>query len=247
MVYRPWSIPPQNMSKLKIGIVEDEMVIADTISLALRKLGYDACFIASNYNGAIKMIDDKKPDLVLLDIVLSGKKDGIDVGLYIREKYPMPVIFLTANSDMATVQRAKAVKPNAYLVKPFSQSDLFAAIEIAVDNHVSTENPVIESILVKDGYNFVKVFLKEIMYASSDHNYVTLYLNTDKKVMVRSTIAEMESRLSPQLFTRVNRGHIVNIDYITKVETEKIFVADIEIKITKPQRDALVALMEKRP
>ena len=221
------------------------MVIADTIALTLRKIGYGVSFVAGNYNSAIKMVEEEKPDLMLLDINLGGKKDGIDLALYIREKYPMPIIFLTANSDIKTVQRAKEAKPNAYLVKPFSQSDLYAAIEIAVSNHAAFENPGIESILVKDGYNFVKIFFKEIMYLSSDNNYVTLHLNTCKKLMVRSTLSEMEDRLMHNQFIKINRGHIVNVNYVTRVETEKVFIETTEFSVLKPQREALVSLMEK--
>ncbi len=232
------------MPKLKIGIVEDEMVIADTIALNLRKLDYEVAFIAGSYDDAIKMMATEKPDLLLLDIILKGKKDGIDLGLFVREKYPIPVIFLTANSDIKTVERAKPVKPNAYLVKPFSQSDLYAAIEIAIHNHKATESPAIESILVKDGYNFVKVFLKEIMYISSEHNYVTLHLNTHKFIMVRSSIAEMEARLDARLFIKINRSNLLNVQYVTKVETDKVFVNETEFSVAKPQRDALLKLMD---
>jgi DNA-binding LytR/AlgR family response regulator len=231
--------------KIKIGVIEDEMVIADTIALELRRLKYDVAFIAGNYNSALAKLEACKPDLVLVDIMLSSKKDGIDLAHIIREKYPIPIIFLTANSDIKTVERAKEVKPNAYLVKPFSQSDLYAAIEIAMSNHKALENPKAESILVKDGYNYEKVFLNTIMFASSDHNYVTLHLNTGKRVMVRCTIQEMENKLNPHLFLRINRGNIINASFVDTIETEKVFVGETEFKVQKTQRDVLVSLIEK--
>src|SRR5436190_22963351 len=110
------------------------------------------------------MLDYGKPELVLLDIHLFGKKDGIEVAHKINELYQIPFIFLTANSDAETIDRAKKVKPNAYIVKPFTKEELFAAIEIAFSNftgHRSDAKPEHatsyhskEYMFVRDGYVF---------------------------------------------------------------------------------------------
>lgn len=232
------------MNEIRIGVVEDEMIITDVLVLTLRKLGYKVSFTALNYVSAIKMIDAERPDIVLLDINLGGQKDGIDVAKYIREKYPMLIIFLTANSDAATIQRAKDVKPNAYLLKPFSKDHLYAAIEIAVASQVEHTYSN-ESILVKDGYHYVKVFLNEIRFVSSDHNYVTLHLD-GRKVMVRSTLSEMYHRLDNPQFIKINRGYIVNIHFVTKIETESVFIGEKPFTVNKAQRDMLLQLLEKK-
>ena len=232
------------MNQIRIGVVEDEMIISDVLALTLRKIGYTVTFIASNYTGALKMIDADKPDLVLLDINLGGQKDGIDIARYIRAKYNMPIIFLTANNDLATIQRAKEVKPNAYLVKPFSKDHLFAAIEIAVDNHEASG--ITESIIVKDGYSYVKVYIKEIRFFTSDQNYVTLHLNNNEKVMVRSTLAEMLDKLNAGKFLKINRGCVVNLRYVTKIETECVFIEQKAFVINKVQRDILIQMIENQ-
>ena len=232
------------MNEIRIGIVEDEMIITDVLAITLRKLGYTVSFTALNYTNAIKMLDAERPDIALLDINLGGQKDGIDVAKYIREKYPMLIIFLTANSDVATIQRAKEVKPNAFLVKPFSKDHLYAAIEIAVASQTEAVSGN-ESILVKDGYHYVKVFLKEIKFISSDQNYVTLHLQDARKVMVRSTLSDMYNRLNSHAFIKVNRGYIININYVTKIETENAFIVGKSFVVNKIQRDALVDLLEK--
>lgn len=234
------------MNKVKIGVVENEMVIADTICLILRKLGYEVLTPAPSYNKALQMIEQGKPDLVLLDINLGGPKDGIDVAQYVRENYTMPVIFLTANSDMATVQRAKQVKPNAYLVKPFTKEDLYSAIEIAIANFSDAEKDAKrEFILVKDGYDFIKVNIKDILYLNSDHNYVTFHLQNGKKLMMRSTMQEMVDRLPQNSFVRLNRSFIINASFVTKVESEKAFIDDLEFPITKAAHDILITLLQR--
>src|SRR3982751_2177698 len=168
------------MTVLKIGIVEDELVIARTILSTLDELGYSHCGPAINYTEAMEMLEDNKPDLLLLDIQLSGKKDGIDVAQKLNELYRFPFIFLTANSDAETIERAKKVKPHAYIVKPFTKEELFAAIEIAFSNYTDnrrdakpeqlTSYPTKDFMFVKDGYAFRKIFFNELLYLESDAN-----------------------------------------------------------------------------
>lgn len=230
------------MYQIKIGVVEDEMVIADTICLALKKLGYNVSTTSPTYNRAVKMVEEEKPDLLLIDVNLGGGKDGIDLAEYIRARYKMPIIFLTANSDAATLERAKKVRPNAYLVKPFNKNDLFAAIEIAVSNFSTTPagSESIEFIMVKDGYDFIKVFLYEILYIRSDQNYAVFELRNGKRLMVRSTIGEMLEKLPARSFRKINRGTIININYISKVQTDKVLVEDEEFPISREVREELL-------
>ncbi len=123
------------MKKIKVGIVEDEIIIAETISLALKKLGYLPTKPAYSYESAISMLESEKPDIVLLDINLNDELDGVDLAHYINANHSLPIIFLTANSDRNTIDRSKQTRPKAFLVKPFSNEDLFSAIEIAHFNH----------------------------------------------------------------------------------------------------------------
>lgn len=82
----------------------------------------------------MEIIPRQKPDILLLDIQLSGNKDGIDVAEKVNKDFNIPFIFLTANSDVATVERAKNVSPHAYLVKPFRKNELFTSIELCLHN-----------------------------------------------------------------------------------------------------------------
>jgi DNA-binding NarL/FixJ family response regulator len=130
------------MKKIKVGIVEDEMIIAETISLSLKKLGYLPSEPALSYESAIRMLEEDRPDIVLLDINLNDEFDGVDLAHYINANFSMPIIFLTANSDRNTIERSKQTRPNAFLVKPFSNEDLYTAIEISLFNHENRKDQV---------------------------------------------------------------------------------------------------------
>lgn len=237
------------MRVLNIGIVEDELVIARTILNTLDELGYSHCGPAINYSEAMEMLEHNKPDLLLLDIQLSGKKDGIDVAEKINELYPSPFIFLTANSDAETIERAKKVKPHAYIVKPFTKEELFAAIEIAFSNFSGNRKDAKpeqanlyhtkDFMFVKDGYVFRKIFFNELLYLESDANYVALHLKSQKKVMIRSTLNDFIEELDPKKFIRIHRSYSVNISLVDDIFPTEVSVEGIKIPIGKSYREDL--------
>src|SRR4051812_34637348 len=116
------------MQKTKVGIVEDESIVAMGIAQTLKSMGYEVPGVAANYTRSLEMIEREKPDILLIDIQLGGHKDGIDLAWKIKKDFHIPFIFLTANSDMATVQRAKKTEAYAYLSKPFRKEELYASI-----------------------------------------------------------------------------------------------------------------------
>ena len=237
------------MRVLNIGIVEDDLLIARTILNTLDELGYSHCGPAINYSEAMEMLEHNKPDLLLLDIQLSGKKDGIDVAEKINELYPSPFIFLTANSDAETIERAKKVKPHAYIVKPFTKEELFAAIEIAFSNFSGNRKDAKpeqanlyhtkDFMFVKDGYVFRKIFFNELLYLESDANYVALHLKSQKKVMIRSTLNDFIEELDPKKFIRIHRSYSVNISLVDDIFPTEVSVEGIKIPIGKSYREDL--------
>ncbi|NLV28157.1 MAG: response regulator [Methanomicrobiales archaeon] len=119
----------------KILIVEDEMIISMEIKQKLKEMGYDVVAQAITGESAIQKAGEKKPDLVLMDIRLKGEMDGITAAKRIIELYNIPIIFLTAHSDKATLERAIAVSPSGYLLKPFKERELMTNIEMSLHKH----------------------------------------------------------------------------------------------------------------
>lgn len=104
---------------IKILIVEDELIIAQDMIDILEKMGYEVMENAMDAEETFEILSKDTPDLILLDINLSGGRDGIDIAKEINEKYKIPFIFTTSYTDGLTIERAKEVKPLNYLVKPF--------------------------------------------------------------------------------------------------------------------------------
>ncbi len=123
------------MEKGRVMIVEDIWLIAQDTKESLTKLGYAVSSIVSSGEEAVRKVDENKPDLILMDIVLSGKMDGIEAAERIRSRHNIPIILLTAYSDEKKVERAKAIEPFAYMVKPYNDRELYTNIEIALYKH----------------------------------------------------------------------------------------------------------------
>jgi PAS domain S-box-containing protein len=123
------------MANARVMIVEDEIVVAMELEEKLRSMGYGITAIISSGEAAVERAEETMPDLVLMDIRLHGAVDGIEAAEAIVKRHDIPVIFLTAYADDATLQRAKQVHPFGYLIKPFSETELRTTIEISMVKH----------------------------------------------------------------------------------------------------------------
>jgi two-component system cell cycle sensor histidine kinase/response regulator CckA len=128
----------------RILVVEDEGIVAEDIRTTLEGLGYSVPVTAASAEEALRAATDSSPSLALLDIRIQGKMDGIEAADQLRERFGIPIVFLTSYSDEATLSRAKKVQPHGYLLKPFNERELHAAIEMALYKH-EMENRVARS------------------------------------------------------------------------------------------------------
>ena len=160
----------------RILVVEDETIVAEDIRRTLHNMGYAVPSIACSGEEALKKAEEISPDLVLMDIILQGKIDGVEAAGQITSRFNTPVIYLTAHSDIKTLERAKITEPFGYIIKPFKEKELKMAIEIALFKHGTEEilrasetkyRTLLENIPQK-------IFHKDInsTYVSCNNNYV---------------------------------------------------------------------------
>lgn len=234
---------------MKIGIVEDEALIAELIKMSLISFGYEVIEPVQNYTEAIKMIAAQKPDLVILDIQLAGTKSGIDLAEYINKEHSIPFIFLTAFADKATVEKAKPVNPSAYLIKPFKQEELFTTIEISLNNfnktnaaqkpeHIEESSTKNKYIFIKEGLVFQKIFVNDILFLESEHVYVTVHTTT-KKHLVRTAMKDLLETLDQNTFIRIHKSFSININHVQSVDTYTVKIGDAKLPIGKNHKEVL--------
>lgn len=120
------------MPKAKILIVEDEYITAENIKSTLERLGYDVLDIVSSGEEAIQRSSELHLDLVLMDIKLKGDMDGVEAAAQIRDRFNVPIVYLTAHADVNTLQRVALTEPYGIILKPFEDRDLQTSIKIAL-------------------------------------------------------------------------------------------------------------------
>jgi len=238
--------------KTKILIVEDEMIIAANISLQLTELGYEVTGIIPRGEDALLHIKENKLDIILLDINLKGKLDGIETAEAMQKTHNIPIIYLTANIDDDHFNRAKQTHPYGFISKPFKKLDLQRAIELTIsqlrsksseliDSNESSNKPFIlsDSIFVRHHNTMVKVNIEDILYIEAERNYCRIY-SKNKEYLLVMTLKDMAEKLPPKHFLRVHRSFIVNLSQINEIGTSHIVIQKKAIPVSKSLKDELL-------
>lgn len=118
------------MNYSKILIIEDEFIVATDLKHQLEKMGHDVIGIEGDGEAAIRKTVETEPDLILIDINLKGDLDGIETALQIKDIYDVPFIYLSGNSDITTMERAKITEPSGYIIKPFINKGIEEALQM---------------------------------------------------------------------------------------------------------------------
>jgi DNA-binding LytR/AlgR family response regulator len=247
-------------SKVNILIVEDNIILANDISMRLALLNLHSIGIAPTVEKAIKFLEQSKNiDIVLIDITLKGTKDGIDLAKIIKSEYNLPFIFLTSHMDDFIFKRAKNVGAYAYILKPFNDRQVSIAIELALVNYANktseinllmnkqfspTENQVLkinDSLFLKKDSHFERVPFEEIQFLQADSNYCTVHTKSSRYVYSLG-LNKIEAHLPHNQFLRVHRSYVVNIISVEGFEGNMLFIGDSKIPVSKSHKEDVFKL-----
>lgn len=217
---------------VNILVTEDESIVRKDIERSLKKLGYNVVGSTDTGEKAIDLAKELKPDLALMDIMLKGEMTGIEAAAEIKNILDIPVIFLTAYADESTLSKAKITEPHAYLLKPFKAVDIHTSIEMAMHKHgkereLKMEADLLRSlaipkkdaryIFLKHQSKLIKVDSDEIQFVEALKDYVVVN-TTQGKYTIHSTMKDIEKKLPSQIFLRIHRSFIVNLDKMVSMQ-----------------------------
>jgi DNA-binding LytR/AlgR family response regulator len=235
--------------RIKILVVEDEAIIAMDLEMMLLDMGYHVVGCAQNHFQAISLLNEHRPDIVLLDIFLKSSESGIETAAYINENQKIPFIFISSYSDSLTLGEAKKTNPAAYLVKPFKQEDIFAAIEVALANfskknetHKSefTQTLFNDCIFVKQKDSFVKIPLAEVLCFSTEKNYLDV-ISSRGKYVIRNTLSDMMEELKDKPFIRIHKSHAVNSHHVSEIRYDEVILTNgAAVPLGRAYRESLL-------
>lgn len=168
-----------NKDRIKILVVENEIIISEDLKCRVEKYGYTVCGIASSGGEAIELAEREAPDLILMDIILSGELNGIETASIIRSRMNIPVIFITAYADEDKLEKASLALPYGYLLKPFNDRELRVTIEMALyiskvdEMRRETENALLKS---EQKYRLLADKLSDVIW-TADRNLNITYIS----------------------------------------------------------------------
>jgi DNA-binding LytR/AlgR family response regulator len=237
------------MHTTTILIVEDEMIIAAKISLHLEQLGYEVAGIIPRGEEAVVHCRENAPDILLLDVNLKGVIDGIETAKVLQKEMEIPIIYLTANADEATFNRAKGTRPYAFISKPYKKLDLQRAIELTISRMAEKEGTRIadsqtqedsyllsDRIFVRQNNKMVKVFLRDIQYVEAERSYCRIY-SGDSEYLLSIPLKDLQEKLQPDHFMRVHRSFVVNLRQIDEVAESHVVINKKVVPLGKSYRE----------
>jgi len=246
----------QGKDKVKILILEDEGIVAMDLEESLISEGYEVVGIANSGREALMLAKQYSPDLILFDIHVSGDLDGIETATELKKLINVPLIYLTAYTDSATIERAKTTFPSAYLAKPFQAANLRLAIEIALNNFAARrfapdtafakdtgikdkQEPILffnNSIFIKQNYKFIKLMLDDIYYLQAENNHVYIFTD-DKKYILRQALNTLLERFNWPDLIRIHRSYAININKVNTFNESNIFLDQTAIPMGRSFKD----------
>lgn len=218
---------------IRVLVVEDELLFAEQLEVALEDLGYEFVGPATDARIALSLHRTETVDVALLDVQLRGLVDGMQLAAQLLAQRPIPLIFLTSRTDEATFARARLLGAAAYLVKPVEPAALQRAIELAVANFAAAAQDaptaadpfgpangsvvLSDALFIKENGLLEKIRLADVLWVESDNRVCRLAL-AGRMVTVRLPLRELIRHLPTERFVQIQRSYLVNLDHIERVD-----------------------------
>jgi len=232
------------MSRNKILIIEDELIITETIASMLHELDYEVVGKIKTIEEAMSTIDKLDFDLVLLDINLDKGFEGIDIGTRLNN-LNKAFIYLTSYSDDKTLEKAKKTMPDSYIVKPFNKRDLYSNIEIVLARESDKSNDVHkEKIGFKVGYKKIYVYTNDILWIKAEGIYLEIQ-TVRQTILQRTTFEDLLPKLCEYCICRVHRSWAVNLNFVKELTSDSIVINYQKIPISRSYRKIIKDCMSK--
>lgn len=236
------------MNTLKCIAVDDEPLALKLVETFINQTPFlQLTGSCSSAIEALKMIDEKQPDLLFLDINMPNLSGMEFARLLQNQTQPLPkIIFTTAYNHFAI----EGYKVNAidYLLKPFNYEEFLRAANKALhlsQSEVKAALPEEESIFIKVEYQWVRVDYKDILYIEGLKDYVKLHLDSSRDILSLTSLKTLEERLPDSRFMRIHRSYIVALDKITSISKTSLHIGSTEIPVGEQYREAFKAIVDR--
>jgi DNA-binding LytR/AlgR family response regulator len=235
------------MEKARVIIVEDQVITARSIEAMIVDHGMEVIAICKSGEEAVQIAELKPPDVVIMDIKLQGKMNGIDTAKALQEIQSTPIIYLSDYTDKATVRKAKETHPSNYLAKPFTESDLIRAIEIAIANAIALKTKGDQdeefTFFKTKPHLYSKFHYNEIIYIEADRAYCKIH-TTSNQYSLSINMAAVADQLNPDRFMKIHRSYIVNIRKVSEFSGNEITLSGHKLPVSDQHRTEVMTRLK---
>lgn len=227
------------MKDSKILIVEDEQIIAENLRFILNEYGYHHVDVSIDAAETKSLFEQTTYDLVLMDINLGDTStiDGIDLIKWLVKKYSFIFMYVTANADEKTVQKAKETQPAGYIIKPFINVSIYANVEIALNSLNSLKN--------KDSFTYTnkgmqyQVLLSEITHIKADGSYIHIYMVNEDQHFVRKSLFEFNQQYAT-IFIRIHKSILINKYHVQGYTSQSVKINEKKLPLGRTYKQYFI-------
>jgi len=228
-------------SDYKILVVEDEILVATDIEESLESLGYTVQNTVATGASAIAEVEKSLPSLILMDINLKEEMTGIEAAKIITSNHNVPIVYLTANADLATINQAKVSLPYGYIIKPFTDKELQTNIEIALfkfenDLKIKMESEQFNTffdlkdheknqLIIHGSKGLEKINIDNVYFLEWDNDHTIIHL-FDEEVVTDKTLEDTAALFPKDQFIQVSEQFIINKSKVFVVKFPEVIIAD---------------------
>lgn len=236
------------LDQCSIYVVEDEPLICKQLRLILADLNVYLCGDSHDPEEAFLEICALGPDIILLDINLGNKMDGIDLARKLMAQGHLHFIYITSYHDAETLERARITLPLAFIIKPFNQAMIESNLQIAIykidqQAKLRQEKQSRQPIFFKVGASLVQIKPDQIVYIEAFDNYA--YVQTmERRILLPHTLKSIEFKLDSSKFIRVHKSYLANIDKISSIQEGFVYLDSHKVRLGKVYRQKLIDLIQ---
>ncbi|AGA80015.1 LytR/AlgR family response regulator transcription factor [Echinicola vietnamensis] len=230
----------------KILIVEDELDLGENLEEILTVLGYSVAPVISDGNLVLDYLRYHQPDLILMDVLIEGDMDGIELAKRIREVYQIPIIFLTGYSDKMILDRISKVMYEGYLLKPFHIDTLKTCLYLTFKNQeVPKEKAKPKTLKIRDKGFMVPVPVEDITVLEADGLYTKIH-TLSKPYTIRDILKDVTEKLPDETFLRIHKSFTINVNHIHAYNAKELTVGGQIIPMRRGFLKKLKGILEDR-
>ncbi len=217
------------MKEIRTLIVEDEVIIAESIKIHLKEIGFENIRMVHDRESAELLIDQWDPEVVLLDIHMEKEDDGIHLGMLLQ-KMQIKYMYITANTDHVTVKKILGTKPVGFISKPIRFDEFEIHISMLMNQYEpKTGGNILE---LSNGSEKIQFKENELIYLRSYRNYVEVYLDSNR-IVIRNTLDNCLLEIQSPNVIRVHRSYVVSTNRIQKIAGYEIHLKNVKIPVSR--------------